>query len=89
MAMVEEDGAATETVSVPVAGLALVTLMLRAAQLTPGNAPQVMATLPVNPPLGVTVTVDVPELPAVTVTGVAVIETGVTFTVMAVEVDVA
>jgi hypothetical protein len=44
-------------------------------QLTPGGNPvpaQVSCTLPVKPPVGVTVTVDTPLLPAVTVTGVAV-----------------
>jgi hypothetical protein len=44
-------------------------------QLTPGGSPvppQVTCTLPVKPPLGVTVMVDTPVLPAVTVTGVAV-----------------
>jgi hypothetical protein len=44
-------------------------------QVTPGGNPvaaQVTCTLPVKPPLGVTVMVDMPLLPAVTVTGVAV-----------------
>jgi hypothetical protein len=42
--------------------------MLNAPQVTPGKAAQVMATLPVNPPLGVTVAVELPLFPAVTVT---------------------
>lgn len=44
-------------------------------QLTPGGNPvpeQVTCTLPVKPPFGVTVMVDTPLLPAVTVTGEAV-----------------
>jgi hypothetical protein len=43
-------------------------------QLTPGGKPvaaQETCTLPVKPPVGVTVTVDAPLLPAVTVTGEA------------------
>lgn len=86
--MVEEEGAATETLSMPLAGFALVTFMLSAPQETPGKAAQVIATLPVKPPPGVTVTVDLPLPPAVTMTGVAVIPMGVTLTTTAVEVDV-
>jgi hypothetical protein len=44
-------------------------------QLTPGGNPvpeQLTCTLPVKPPLGVTVMVDTVLLPAVTVTGLAV-----------------
>jgi len=44
-------------------------------QLTPGGKPvpaQETCTLPVKPPVGVTVTVDTPLLPAVTVTAEAV-----------------
>ena len=71
------DGAATRTVKAPVTGAALVTAMVNGfgVQLTPGGNPvpaQVTCTLPVKPPLGVTVMVDPPLLPAVTVTGVAV-----------------
>lgn len=43
-------------------------------QVTPGGKPvpvQEICTLPVKPPDGVTVTVDTPLLPAVTVTGEA------------------
>lgn len=58
-------------VKLPVEAEALVTLIDRAfGHETPGGKPverQVMATMPVKPPLGVTVTVDVPLLPAVTV----------------------
>ena len=71
------DGAATRTVKVPVTGAALATAMVNGfgVQLTPGGNPvpaQVICTLPEKPPVGVTVTVDMPLLPAVTVTGVAV-----------------
>lgn len=71
------DGAATWTVNEPVTGAVLVMEMVSGfgVQLTPGgNAvpEQVTCTLPVNPPAGVTVIVDTPLLPAVTVTGVAV-----------------
>lgn len=44
-------------------------------QLTPGGKPvpaQETCTLPVKPPVGVTVTLDTPLLPAVTVIGEAV-----------------
>jgi hypothetical protein len=58
-------------------------------QLTPGGKPvpaQETCTLPVKPPEGVTVTVDTPLLPAVTVTGEAVmlkVPEEVTFTEIA------
>ena len=72
MAVVVEDGAATFTVSVPVALPLPDTGMLSAPHVTPGKVvPQVIATpLFVNPPVGVSVIVDVPLLPAVTVAAV-------------------
>jgi len=71
MAVVVEDGAATLTVSVPVPFPLLGTVTFRAPQVTPGKAvPHVIATLPVNPPVGVSVIVDVPLPPAVTVAAV-------------------
>jgi len=72
MAVVVEDGAATLTVSVPVPFPPPVgTVMFRAPQVTPGKAvPQVIATLPVNPLVGVSVIVDVPLPPAVAVAAV-------------------
>jgi len=61
-----DDPAVVLTASVPVAALALVTLMLNAEQVTPGgNVGQVIATIPVKPPAGVTVIVDMAGLPAV------------------------
>ena len=65
------------TVSAPVTGAAPLTAMVSGfgLQLTPGGKPvpaQETCTLPVKPPVGVTVTVDMPLLPAVTVTGEAV-----------------
>jgi hypothetical protein len=71
------DGAATKTVNAPVTGAVPLTAMVNGfgAQLMPGANPvpeQVTCTLPVKPPVGVTVMVDTPLLPAVTVTGVAV-----------------
>lgn len=63
------------TVNVPVAGVAPVTLMVKGVQVTPGGNPvpeHITCTFPVKPPLGVTVIVDVPLLPAVTVAGVPV-----------------
>jgi len=78
MAVVVEDGAATLTVNVPVPFPLLGTVMFRAPQVTPGTAvPQEIATLPVNPPVGVNVIVDVPLLPAVTGVGVTVVPTSV------------
>jgi len=61
----------------PVAAAALVTLIASGfgAQVTPGGKAvpaQVTLTLPVNPPLGVTVMVEEELAPAVTTTGVAV-----------------
>jgi hypothetical protein len=71
MAVVVEDGAATLTVSVPVPFPLLGTVMFRAPQVTPGKAvPHVIATLPVNPLVGVSVIVEVPLLPAVAVAAV-------------------
>ena len=71
------DGAATATVNAAVTGAVPATVIVSGfgVQLTPGGNPvpaQVSCTLPVKPPVGVTVTVDTPLLPAVTVTGVAV-----------------
>ena len=72
MAVMEEDGPVTLIVSWPGPFPPPVgTMTLRAEQLTPGRVvPQVIATLPVNPPLGVTVMVDVPVAPAVAVAAV-------------------
>src|ERR1700730_5686460 len=73
------EGAATEMVSTPVAGVAPVTVMVKGfgVQLTPGGNPvpaQVICTSPgVAPAPGVAVMVETPLPPAVTVTGVAVI----------------
>jgi hypothetical protein len=68
---------ATSTVNAPVAGAVPLTAIVSGfgAQLTPGGNPvpaQVIWTLPVKPPVGVTVMVATLLLPAVTVTGVAV-----------------
>jgi hypothetical protein len=71
------DGAATWQFRVPVAA-APVTLIVRGdeGQVTPGGkVDAVTTTLPVNGPLGVTVIVDVPLLPAATVMGVSEILT--------------
>ena len=72
--------AATAIVSVPVVGLAVVTLMFSGfgVQVMPTAASEVAAvvdvqvtpTMPVKPPLGVTVIVEVPLLPAVMPAGV-------------------
>jgi hypothetical protein len=66
-----EEGAATSRVRFPVAGLALVTLTATEGgeQVTPGGklvGSQLTLTVPVKPPLGVTVTVEVALLPAAT-----------------------
>jgi hypothetical protein len=65
------------TVNAAVTGAVPLTAMAKGfgEQLTPGGKPvpaQETCTLPVKPPDGVTVTVDTPLLPAVTVTGEAV-----------------
>lgn len=70
-ALVEEDGAATASVRFPVAGLVLITLTATDAgeQVTPGGKVvelQLTLTVPVKPPLGVTVTVEGAVLPAAT-----------------------
>jgi len=66
-AISEDEFAVVLTVNAPVAAAALVTLMFNVPQVTPGgNVGQVIATVPVNPPLGVTVIVDDPIPPAVT-----------------------
>jgi hypothetical protein len=70
-------GAPTRTVNAPVTGAVPLTAMVSGfgLQLTPGGSPvpaQESCTLPVKPPVGVTVMVDTPLLPAVTVTGDAV-----------------
>src|ERR1700682_2868421 len=69
------DGAATATVSWPVTAAVPVTLIASGfgAHVTPGGNPaagQVTFTLPVNPPVGVTVMVEGPLAPAVAVTPV-------------------
>ena len=61
----------------PVTGVLPVTAIVSGlgVHVTPGGNPvpaQLTCTLPVKPPLGVTVMVDIALLPAVTVTGVAV-----------------
>src|ERR1700682_6823334 len=66
------DGAATATVSWPVTAAVPVTLIASGfgVHVTPAGNPaagQVTFTMPVNPPLCVTVIVEVPEAPAVTV----------------------
>lgn len=75
MAVMEEDGPITLIVSWPVPFAPPEgTLTLRAEQLTPGRVvPQVIATFPVKPPLGVTVIVEVPLAPAVAVTALPAI----------------
>ena len=70
-ALVVEEGAATARVRVPVAALVLVTLIGRdaGAQVTPGGkllGSQLTLTVPVKPPFGVTVTVELALLPAAT-----------------------
>ncbi len=67
-----EEGAATATVRLFATGEALVTLIANGfgEQVTPGGkfaAGQVTLTVPVKPPLGVTVIEEVALLPAVTV----------------------
>jgi len=72
MAIIVGDGPVTLTVSVPITALAVVTLILRGfgEHITPGGSVgHVTATVPVNPLLGVTVIVEVAELPAVTGVG--------------------
>jgi hypothetical protein len=69
------DGAATATVSWPVTAAVPVTLIASGfgAHVTPAGNPaagQVTFTLPVNPPVGVTVMVEGPLAPAVAVTPV-------------------
>jgi hypothetical protein len=70
MAVIVEDGAATLTTSVPVPfPPPLGTVTFSAPQVTPGTVvPQLIATLPVKPPVGVNVIVELPLPPAVTVT---------------------
>jgi hypothetical protein len=67
-AVVVVEGAATLIVSAPLAGVvAFVSLMVSGEQVTPaGRVWHVTVTIPVNP-VGVTVTVEVPIPPAVTV----------------------
>src|SRR5689334_4354184 len=67
-----DDGAVTFSVRVPVTAAVPVTLIASGfgEQVTPGGnaaAGQVTLTVPVNPPVGVTVMVDVPLAPAVAV----------------------
>lgn len=71
-ALVAEEGAATATVKLPVTAAVPVTLIASGLgeQVTPGGkfaAGQVTLTVPVKPPVGVTVIVDMLLLPAVTV----------------------
>jgi len=71
-ALVDEEGAATATVKLPVTAAVPVTLIPNGfgVQLTPGGkfaAAHVTLTIPVKPPVGVTVIVEVALLPAVTV----------------------
>jgi hypothetical protein len=90
------DGAATATVNCPVAAAALVTLIASGfgEHVTPAGNPaagQVTFTVSVNPPVGVTVIVEVPEAPAVTVTALpptVKLPGLVTVTLTAVAVDV-
>ena len=68
-----EEGAATATVRLFATGEALVTLIANGfgEQVTPGGklaAGQVTLTIPVKPPVGVTVIADIPLAPAITVT---------------------
>jgi len=67
------EGAATATVKLPVTAVVPVTLIAKGfgEQVTPAGKPvagQVTFTLLMNPPVGVTVIVEVPLLPAVAVT---------------------
>jgi hypothetical protein len=79
------------TVNAVVTGAVPLTAMVSGfgLQLTPGGKPvpaQETCTLPVKPPVGVTVTVDTPLLPAVIVIGEAVmlkVPEEVTFTEIA------
>ena len=71
-ALVVEEGAATATVKLPVTAAVPVTLITNGLgeQVTPGGkfaAGHVTLTMPVKPPVGVTVIVEVALLPAVTV----------------------
>jgi hypothetical protein len=71
-ALVVEEGAATAMVKLLAAGDAPATLIISGfgEQVTPGGkfaAGQVILTVPVKPPLGVTVIVEVVLLPAATV----------------------
>ncbi len=73
MAVREEEGAATATVNCGDTGDALTMLTTSGfgEQVTPGGGVgHVTFTMPVNPPAGVTVIVEVPLLPAVTVAAV-------------------
>jgi hypothetical protein len=72
-AVIDEEFAVTATVRFPVTAAVPVTLIARGfgEQVTPGGKVvpdgQVIFTMPVKPPLGVTVIVDIALLPAVTV----------------------
>jgi hypothetical protein len=87
-ALVVGEGAATDTIKLPVTAAVPVTLIASGfgEHVTPGGrfaAGQVTLTVPVKPPLGVTVMADIPLLPAETVTAapLTVKEPGL-FTVM-------
>src|SRR5947199_8756941 len=92
-----DDGAVTFSVSVPVTAAVPVTFMASGLgeQVTPGGnaaAGQVTLTVPVNPPVGVTVLADVPLAPAVAVTALPLMvkaPEGVTVTLIAVAREVA
>jgi len=96
-ALVDEEGAATATVKLPVTAAVPVTLIPNGfgVQLTPGGkfaAAHVTLTIPVKPPVGVTVIVEVALLPVVTVAALPpmVKEPELeTVTVIAVDVDAA
>ena|SRR6266567_436560 len=95
MAVVAEEGATTAIVNWLVAAVALTMLIASGfgVQVTPGGrVGHVTLMMPVNPPVGVTVIVEVPLLPAVTVAAVPEImklPLLVTVTLIAVAEDVA
>src|SRR5258708_37985628 len=89
------DGAATATVKDPVTAVVPVTLIASGLgeQVTPGGSPaagQFTFTMPINPPVGVTVIVDVPLVPAMAVAAlppIVKLPVLVTLTVKLAEVD--
>ena len=96
-ALVVEDGGSTATVKVPVTAAVPVTLIPSGfgVQCTPGGklaAGHVTLTMPVKPPVGVTVLVEGPLLPVVAVAAVPLMVNEPeleTVTVMAVDVEAA